>query len=215
MKARRQKRHTERSPQFAGWVAFHQSLANWLFAVPRLPCILQFSSGYDRVLRVRGTAMDWIEELQELFHDPLFWTSLYNTFYYVVLAVPLGVAVAIILASGHEPSVREVSHLPRTFIHPKHSPDFCPVDDADLDPEPTLWALQLCARPFSPPGDQLARRYSLFETRNRAGRTIRCRADRTYFSGGVEGDSFTPLRCCLVRRCRALAKILAMLLCRC
>jgi multiple sugar transport system permease protein len=43
---------------------------------------------------------EWIglKNYQELFHDSLFWTSLYNTFYYVIPAVPLGVAVAIVLA---------------------------------------------------------------------------------------------------------------------
>src|SRR3984957_1564987 len=43
---------------------------------------------------------EWIgfRNYEELFRDPLFWTSLYNTFYYVILAVPLGVAVAIAIA---------------------------------------------------------------------------------------------------------------------
>jgi multiple sugar transport system permease protein len=46
---------------------------------------------------------EWIgfRNYQELIRDPLFWTSLYNTFYYVILAVPLGVAVAIALALVH------------------------------------------------------------------------------------------------------------------
>ncbi|HEX4200232.1 MAG TPA: hypothetical protein VHY59_01840, partial [Chthoniobacterales bacterium] len=37
---------------------------------------------------------EWIgfRNYEELFRDPLFWTSLYNTLYYVILAVPLGVA---------------------------------------------------------------------------------------------------------------------------
>jgi multiple sugar transport system permease protein len=52
----------------------------------------------------------WIgmNNYQELSRDPLFWQSLYNTFYYVILAVPLGVAVAIILAIAMNQKVREV-----------------------------------------------------------------------------------------------------------
>ena len=54
---------------------------------------------------------EWIEfrNYEELARDPLFWTSLYNTFYYVVLAVPLGVVVAIALAMAMNQKVREVT----------------------------------------------------------------------------------------------------------
>jgi len=52
----------------------------------------------------------WIgmNNYRELSRDPLFWQSLYNTFYYVLLAVPLGVAVAIVLATAMNQKVREV-----------------------------------------------------------------------------------------------------------
>ncbi|MBV8330061.1 MAG: sugar ABC transporter permease, partial [Verrucomicrobia bacterium] len=52
----------------------------------------------------------WIgmNNYRELSRDPLFWQSLYNTFYYVILAVPLGVAVAIVLAIAMNQKVREV-----------------------------------------------------------------------------------------------------------
>src|SRR5246127_5887127 len=43
-----------------------------------------------------------------LFKDPLFWTSLYNTFYYVIMAVPLGVVVAIGLAIAMNQKVRGI-----------------------------------------------------------------------------------------------------------
>jgi multiple sugar transport system permease protein len=56
-------------------------------------------------------APEWIgfANYVELFKDPLFWTSLYNTFYYVILAVPLGVIVAIGLAIAMNQKVREVA----------------------------------------------------------------------------------------------------------
>jgi ABC-type sugar transport system permease subunit len=55
-------------------------------------------------------APEWIgfQNYVSLFKDPLFWTSLYNTFYYVILAVPLGVVVAIGLAIAMNQKVREV-----------------------------------------------------------------------------------------------------------
>jgi multiple sugar transport system permease protein len=54
---------------------------------------------------------EWIgwQNYEELARDPLFWGSLYNTFYYVALAVPLGVIVAIGLAVAMNQKVREVS----------------------------------------------------------------------------------------------------------
>jgi multiple sugar transport system permease protein len=54
---------------------------------------------------------EWIglHNYEELVQDPLFWGSLYNTFYYVVLAVPLGVAVAIVLALAMNQKVREAT----------------------------------------------------------------------------------------------------------
>ncbi|HZC36028.1 MAG TPA: sugar ABC transporter permease [Chthoniobacterales bacterium] len=54
---------------------------------------------------------EWIgfRNYEELVRDPLFWTSLYNTGYYVILAVPLGVLVAIALAIAMNQRVREVT----------------------------------------------------------------------------------------------------------
>jgi multiple sugar transport system permease protein len=53
----------------------------------------------------------WIglQNYVELVRDPLFWKSLSNTFYYVILAVPLGVLVAIALAMAMNQKVREVA----------------------------------------------------------------------------------------------------------
>jgi multiple sugar transport system permease protein len=54
---------------------------------------------------------EWIgfRNYEELVRDPLFWTSLYNTGYYGILAVPLGVVVAIALAIAMNQRVREVT----------------------------------------------------------------------------------------------------------
>src|ERR1700726_1104856 len=69
---------------------------------------------------------EWIgfRNYQELVRDPLFWTSLYNTFYYVILAVPLGVAVAIALALAMNQKVREVTLYRALLYIPSVAPVF-------------------------------------------------------------------------------------------
>src|ERR1700751_1891813 len=69
---------------------------------------------------------DWIglQNYEELFRDPLFGTSLYNTVYYVILAVPLGVAVAIALALAMNQKVREVTLYRALLYIPSVAPVF-------------------------------------------------------------------------------------------
>lgn len=69
---------------------------------------------------------EWIgfRNYEELFRDPLFWTSLYNTFYYVILAVPLGVAVAIALALAMNQKVREITLYRALLYIPSVAPVF-------------------------------------------------------------------------------------------
>jgi multiple sugar transport system permease protein len=50
-----------------------------------------------------------LQNFNRLFHDPLFWKSAYNTLYYTVIAVPLGVVVAIVLALAMNQRVKEVA----------------------------------------------------------------------------------------------------------
>ena len=53
---------------------------------------------------------EWIglDNYREMIEDDLLWTALYNTLYYTVLAVPIGAAVAMILALAMNQPVREV-----------------------------------------------------------------------------------------------------------
>jgi len=50
-----------------------------------------------------------VQNYSHLLQDPLFWKAAYNTLYYTVLAVPIGVVVAIILALAMNQRVKEVS----------------------------------------------------------------------------------------------------------
>jgi multiple sugar transport system permease protein len=56
--------------------------------------------------------------------DPLFWKSLFNTFYYTGLAVPIGVVVAIVLALMMNQNVREVAFYRAVFYLPSIIPLF-------------------------------------------------------------------------------------------
>ena len=68
----------------------------------------------------------WIglQNYVELVRDPLFWKSLSNTFYYVILAVPLGVLVAIALAMAMNQKVREVAVYRMLLYLPSIAPVF-------------------------------------------------------------------------------------------
>ena len=56
--------------------------------------------------------------------DPLFWKSAYNTLYYTLLAVPIGVVVAMALALAMNTRVREVSVYRAAFYLPSILPVF-------------------------------------------------------------------------------------------
>lgn len=57
-------------------------------------------------------AAEWVglgNYVQLFTHDPLFWTSLYNTVYYTALAVPIGICVALIMALAMNQRLKEVA----------------------------------------------------------------------------------------------------------
>jgi multiple sugar transport system permease protein len=88
------------------------------------PVLSNFHLGMTEYSGFGEPAWIGLRNYQELVHDSLFWTSLYNTFYYVVLAVPLGVVVAIILALAMSQPVREVSLYRALLYIPSIAPTF-------------------------------------------------------------------------------------------
>ncbi|MGO9308316.1 MAG: carbohydrate ABC transporter permease [Spirochaetia bacterium] len=65
-----------------------------------------------------------IQNYTRMFKDPLFWQSAYNTLYYTVLAVPIGVVVAIVLALAMNQRVKEVSSYRAILYLPSILPIF-------------------------------------------------------------------------------------------
>jgi multiple sugar transport system permease protein len=103
--------------QKAAWKDFRSFLMGLLFVSPWIigffvflvyPVFSNFHLGMTDYSGFGEPAWIGLNNYQELAHDALFWRSLYNTFYYVILAVPLGVAVAIVLALAMNRKVREV-----------------------------------------------------------------------------------------------------------
>jgi multiple sugar transport system permease protein len=56
--------------------------------------------------------------------DPLFWKSAYNTLYYTLLAVPVGIVVAMVLALAMNQKVKEVAWYRAAFYLPSILPVF-------------------------------------------------------------------------------------------
>src|SRR5260370_35962559 len=73
------------------------------------PVLSNFYLGMTRYSGFGEPEWTGFRNYQQLVRDPLFWSSLYNTFYYVTLAVPLGVFVAIALALSMNQKGREVT----------------------------------------------------------------------------------------------------------
>jgi multiple sugar transport system permease protein len=65
-----------------------------------------------------------VENYRRMAHDALFWKSLYNTIYYTLLAVPIGVVVAITLAVAMNQKVREVAVYRAAIFLPSILPIF-------------------------------------------------------------------------------------------
>ncbi len=85
------------------------------------------SSGYYSFTEFSGFGpAEWIgfDNYTRLFHDATFWKSAYNTAYYTLIAVPLGVIVAIVLALAMNQRVREVAVYRLVFYLPSVLPVF-------------------------------------------------------------------------------------------
>jgi multiple sugar transport system permease protein len=99
----------------------------WLFGFAVFlvyPLLANFQMGMTDYSGFGDATWIGLKNYQELLADPLFWESLYNTLFYTVFAVPLGVAVAILIAIAMNQKVREIPIYRALIYLPSIAPTF-------------------------------------------------------------------------------------------
>lgn len=87
-------------------------ISPWLFgflALSIFPILYTFFLSLTRYSGIRAPVVIGLSNYQRMAADPLFWKSAYNTLYYTLLAVPVGVVMALLLAIAMNQKVREVA----------------------------------------------------------------------------------------------------------
>jgi multiple sugar transport system permease protein len=87
-------------------------ISPWLIgflALSVFPIVYTFFLSLTRYSGIRSPVLIGASNYQRMFADPLFWKSAYNTLYYTLLAVPIGVIMAMVLAIAMNQKVREVT----------------------------------------------------------------------------------------------------------
>jgi multiple sugar transport system permease protein len=87
-------------------------ISPWLFGFLTLmvyPIIYSFGLSFTRYSGFGDPQWIGLANYERLVADPLFWKSAFNTLFYTALAVPIGVAVAIVMALAMNARVREVA----------------------------------------------------------------------------------------------------------
>jgi multiple sugar transport system permease protein len=102
-------------------------ISPWLFgfiALTIYPIIYTFVLSLARYSGFGSPSFIGTSNYVRLLNDPLFVTSAYNTLYYTLLAVPVGVVVAIVLALAMNQRLREVAVYRAIFYLPSILPLF-------------------------------------------------------------------------------------------
>jgi multiple sugar transport system permease protein len=87
-------------------------ISPWLFGFLVLgvfPILYTFYLSLTRYSGLREPIFVGVQNYERMADDPMFWKALYNTLYYTVLAVPIGVVVAMVLALAMNQRVREIA----------------------------------------------------------------------------------------------------------
>jgi multiple sugar transport system permease protein len=88
------------------------------------PILYTFYLSLTRYSGIRDPVFIGAANYPRMVADPLFWKSAYNTLYYTLLAVPIGVVVAMLLAMAMNRKVREVTFYRAIFYLPSILPVF-------------------------------------------------------------------------------------------
>src|SRR4051812_24177154 len=89
-----------------------------------LPIVYTFYLSLTRYSGLREPIFVATANYNRLAADPLFWKSAYNTLFYTLLAVPIGVVVAMLLALAMNQKVHEVTIYRAIFYLPSILPVF-------------------------------------------------------------------------------------------
>jgi multiple sugar transport system permease protein len=102
-------------------------ISPWLFGFIFLgifPILYTFYLSLTRYSGIRAPVFIGIGNYQRIAADPLFLKSAYNTLYYTLLAVPVGVIIAMVLALAMSRKVREVAFYRAVYYLPSILPLF-------------------------------------------------------------------------------------------
>ena len=88
------------------------------------PVVYTFFLSFTRYSGLRDPVLIGVQNYNRIAGDPLFWKSAYNTLYYTLLAVPIGAAVAMLLALAMNQKLREVTVYRAIFYLPSILPIF-------------------------------------------------------------------------------------------
>ena len=102
-------------------------ISHWLFgflALGVFPIVYTFYLSLTRYSGLRDPTFIGVANYQRMAADPQFWKAVYNTLYYTLLAVPIGVIVAMTLALIMNQRMREVSVYRAIYYLPSILPVF-------------------------------------------------------------------------------------------
>src|SRR4029450_8500245 len=88
------------------------------------PILYTFYLSLTRYSGIKAPIFIGVQNYQRMFADPQFWKATYNTLYYTLLAVPIGVVVAMVLAIAMNRKVREVTVYRAIYYLPSILPVF-------------------------------------------------------------------------------------------
>jgi multiple sugar transport system permease protein len=102
-------------------------ISPWLFGFLVLgvfPILYTFYLSLTRYSGLKEPIFIGTQNYERMLGEPMFWKALYNTFYYTLLAVPIGVVVAMVLALAMNQRVREIPIYRAMFYIPSILPVF-------------------------------------------------------------------------------------------
>ena len=118
-------------------------ISPWLFGFLVLgvfPILYTFYLSLTRYSGLRDPIFIGAANYERMAADPLFWKAVYNTLYYTLLAVPIGVVVAMVLALAMNQQAQRDRDLPGDLLPPVDPPGLRDLVHLHRLPQPGLRA---------------------------------------------------------------------------